>query len=935
MHRRRWADAGAASLVEREEELAVIEAVLASSRSGVGSVLLIEGPPGIGKSSLLSVARDRAAEMGMRVLCARGTEFEREYPLGVARQCLEPALRRERDRERLLRGPARLAGPLLLDVLETKETTSVGILHGLYWLVASLADEGPVLLAVDDAHWADEPSLRFLAYLARRVEELPVALVIGARGEHEARGGSAAAIVELRADPTIRRMEPPPLAVAGVQRLLGEGECGIADETFARACQHAAGGNPFLLGELARALRGDGVPFTAEGADRVTEVTPPTVTRTVAETLTRLGPRAIALARAAAVLGEGVELELAAELGQMAVAETTPVIAELVRCGLLEDAVVLRFRHPVLAGAVRAGFLAHERAAAHARAAALLRARGAAAERVALQLLHASAAGDEQTVSDLRLAAEHARTRGAPATAVILLQRALAEPPGPEVLGELLFELGRAELEVGRASDAADHLTEAHRRAIDPLTRGRVLPLLTRASPADPQARARIEELVDATLPEVEERDRELALRLRAIVVLQGRSVEGLPLAGATLGEAVVMGHLVFARMVPETSAAEIADIAKRAALQVDGLIEEGASSLAFTGMTLGLRWADRLDSAERLLDRAITIARRRGLITDFAHAMTMRAAVYRRAGRLRDAEADARVALGAMLDPEFSFARGVTPLVGSLLDQGRVEDAGRELAGVVVDEEIHDSPPMIPVLLARMWVRSARREHAGALADWEEAVRRANRMRGVNAGWIEDLTVVADVHHALGDRAAAEAIVAQALRLARRWDTPGALGQVFHAQARIATPGEQVELLRSAVEQLGRSPARLEDARARIALGGALRRQGHRVDSREPLREGYEMARRCGADGLAEAARTELRASGIQLRREAITGADALTPSERRIADMAAAGRSNAEIAQELFLTVKTIEMHLTHAYRKLDIRGRPELARALGSRT
>jgi DNA-binding CsgD family transcriptional regulator len=139
--------------------------------------------------------------------------------------------------------------------------------------------------------------------------------------------------------------------------------------------------------------------------------------------------------------------------------------------------------------------------------------------------------------------------------------------------------------------------------------------------------------------------------------------------------------------------------------------------------------------------------------------------------------------------------------------------------------------------------------------------------------------------------------------------------------------------LLRRSVELLAESPARFEEAKARVSLGSALRRAGHRVESREPLREGYELARHCGADGLAALARSELRASGIRLRREVATGADSLTPSERRIVEMAAAGLSNPEIAQELFLTVKTIEMHLTRSYRKLDIHGRAELAQALGA--
>jgi DNA-binding CsgD family transcriptional regulator len=211
----------------------------------------------------------------------------------------------------------------------------------------------------------------------------------------------------------------------------------------------------------------------------------------------------------------------------------------------------------------------------------------------------------------------------------------------------------------------------------------------------------------------------------------------------------------------------------------------------------------------------------------------------------------------------------------------------------------------------------------------------RARRSRGVNAGWMEDLEVAVGVYAALGEPDQAAATAAQAWELARAWDTPGALGHARAAQGRIAgSDTERVELLREAVEHFGQSPARYHDARARVNLGAALRRLGHRMQSREPLRDGYELAKRCGADGLAETARAELRASGIRLRHATGTGADALTPSERRIADMAASGQSNPEIAQELFLTVKTVEMHLTHAYRKLDIRGRAELEDALAGK-
>ena len=303
-----------------------------------------------------------------------------------------------------------------------------------------------MLLVVDDAHWADEPSLRFLAYVARRVESLPVALLIAARPAEE---GALAAIGE---DPATTRIEPPALGLDGVGRLLREH--GPVDDAFARACHDATGGNPFLLGELVRALRADGVPFTAAGAERVTEVTPPTVSRAVAATLARLGAEATALARAAAVLGDGIALDVAAELAGLPVERAAAAAGDLVRAGLLDDAAPMRFRHPILTAAVRAGLSTYDRAAAHARAADLLRARGAAPERVALQVLHAPPAGDADVVSELRVAADHASERGAPATAAALLARALAEPPEPALLGEVLFELGRAELATASAGCA-------------------------------------------------------------------------------------------------------------------------------------------------------------------------------------------------------------------------------------------------------------------------------------------------------------------------------------------------------------------------------------------------------------------------------------------------------------------------------------------------
>ena len=260
---------------------------------------------------------------------------------------------------------------------------------------------------------------------------------------------------------------------------------------------------------------------------------------------------------------------------------------------------------------------------------------------------------------------------------------------------------------------------------------------------------------------------------------------------------------------------------------------------LGFTGMSLGLIWTDRLVEAERICDRAIAYARRGAAsITDFASAMTMRANAHRRAGRLRDAEADARTALEAGIEREWSFMRGMAPLVCTLVDQGR-RRRGRGRALGRGRRGIPDSPPMLPVLLGRVWVRGARREHAAAAADWEEALRRglaARHERGVDRG-------LRRRGHRLRRRRRQRARDGDRRRGAEHRRRVGHAGRARTGAARQGAVGmsgdDAIDTLRGAVELLSQSPARFHEARARVSLGSALRRAGHRVDSREPLREG------------------------------------------------------------------------------------------------
>src|SRR5947209_2068307 len=268
----------------------------------------------------------------MCVLAARASELDRDFPFAVARQLFAPALARAGDerRARLLGGPAALAAPLLdlgpPQAELTGEDALWPLFHGLYWLTAALAEEGPLALIVDDAHWADAGSLRFLEFLLPRLQELPVLVAAAARpGE---------ALAALAVDDLARMVQPAALTAPAVARLVGATLAEAPDERFAQACHEATGGNPFLVGELARELARDQVRPRAAHAEIVRGLAPPTVARAVLVRLARLGPEATALARAVAVL-ERAPLRSAAALADVSEARAGELAAQLADAAIL------------------------------------------------------------------------------------------------------------------------------------------------------------------------------------------------------------------------------------------------------------------------------------------------------------------------------------------------------------------------------------------------------------------------------------------------------------------------------------------------------------------------------------------------------------------------------------------------------------------------
>ncbi|MGH9274544.1 MAG: helix-turn-helix transcriptional regulator, partial [Acidimicrobiales bacterium] len=328
--------------------------------------------------------------------------------------------------------------------------------------------------------------------------------------------------------------------------------------------------------------------------------------------------------------------------------------------------------------------------------------------------------------------------------------------------------------------------------------------------------------------------------------------------------------------------------------------------------------------------------ARGRGSLPRFISMATTRSNGAYRAGALADAEADGRDALEAarLYGHHFWLPGAVAAVLNPLVEHGRLEEANAVLRDSRVEEQHGGShafcwAAMFLPARARLRIAEGRREEgvADLLACGEHYESAVNRAPSLWAWRSEAAIVLA----ALGDVSRATELATAELGLAREFGGPRALGVALRGVGLVASGGSGVALLEEAAAVQDRSGAALEHARVLVDLGSALRHQGRRSDARAPLRDGLDVAIRCGADVLATRAQDELLATGAHPRRGRQTGPDALTPSERRVARLAAQGRTNPEIAQALFLTRRTVETHLTHAYQKLGISSRDALLSAL----
>jgi ATP/maltotriose-dependent transcriptional regulator MalT len=385
---------------------------------------------------------------------------------------------------------------------------------------------------------------------------------------------------------------------------------------------------------------------------------------------------------------------------------------------------------------------------------------------------------------------------------------------------------------------------------------------------------------------------------------------------------------------VAQGSAKDAADAARRALGNDAAIFTEESELVAPVTIVMTLIAADELALARHAAKRAVEIAREQGATTALVRALTLSSIVGFGEGDLISAEPDIRQAVELSRSAGSApMALAITPLlVEILIERDELLAAERELETTgMADGPIPRSPMFTLLFFARGHLRLERGEVEAALEDFEGLSYKEERLDFGHLTAAYAAPLLARALRAAGETPRARDLVDTLEALARRWGSPSSVVHMLRTRATAGSGEEAIRDLKEAVTLLADSPRRLERAHALVDLGEVLRREGCRTDSRTPLREALELARRCGAGRIAKRAHDELLASGETVRRYTPIGVESLTPSERRVAELAASGMTNRQIAQSLFVTVKTVEAHLSAAYDKLDIESRRQLPGAL----
>ena len=933
-------------IVDRDRELAALGRCVTDLLHGQAGAAVIEGPAGIGKSRLLAELCRQASEAGAIVIRARGSQLEREFGLGIVRQLFDAVVAQPEQRERWFTGAATAAGGVFDatdDVSHDGSDGLFGVLHGLYWLTVNLSAAGPLVVAVDDLQWADTGSLRFLGYLTRRLEGLPVLLVTTLRtGEpHDVEG----LLTDITDDPLTVTVAPAPLSRSGVADLVRERLGDGADEPFIAACHSTTSGNPLLLRQLLRALESDRVRPDASHADTVRAIGSRAVSSMVIRRFGRMPEVNRGVARAVAVLGDGASLPLVATLAGLSEEETAQAVGALARAEVLRDDYPLGFVHPLVRDAVYGDLSLAERQLAHERAATALTRAGATSEQVAAHLLLVPSRGDARVVEVLRDAAARDLARGAPESSAAYLRRALAEPPGQDCEAHVLAALGEVETRFDGPA-AVEHLRAAYDGLTDPAAKAtaaiRLATTLVFAGAPGEATRFALR-AVDA-LPAA------LVDQWQALVALAriGGFMHGLPPAAYALddlpgGPPAVVGEGPGARALAATLAWEtlLTGEQREEAMRLaefalaDGELQRVDAGLLWVVAAITLEMAGR--DMMPFWDQAMADAYERGTL--FAALSTYLWRGYTQ--WLRGDLLESYQSMVACTDQNHlygahevgqSYTDAVMAVV--LVARGELAEARRLLDGVKDRRRIGDGERLFHEASAELLIAEGR--YAEALVELDAA--RRWTITGDSPIWHRDRALRVTALRLLGRLEEATALADEAVAVAERWGALVAVGVALRLRGDVASDQGRHQ---AASADLDRACDLLRDSGARLELARALQSWGRARAAATPdgvpddeaaaaLKEALDLAEQCGAAPLRREVAELLGRAGVTVDAEA-RDERTLTTTEQRISKLAADGLTEREIAQALFVTPRTVQLTLESVCRRLGVAHVGELRQVL----
>ncbi|MET9382585.1 AAA family ATPase [Streptomyces sp. NPDC002928] len=939
---------GRRTLFERESELAAVDEALGEltglradgaepSDRPRGALLAFAGHAGIGKTTLLGEVRRRAVARGCTVLSARGGDQEQRVAFHVARQLLQPqfAGAAEADLRSALGSWYDIVGPALGICAPTEGAPpdQQGLRDGLDWVLTHLTvQRAPMVLLLDDAHWADPESLRWLAAFAPRAEELPLLVVVAYRPDELPDHAESFRRLPGRAGG--RPIDLEPLSAGAVARLVRETVGGHADDAFCRECWAVTAGNPFETVELTAKVRDRGLNPTEDGAHLLRDLAAAAKGSGLIARLERLGASTVRFAWACAVLGTEIPQTLAAAVAGLGHEEAADAADALRGARILTGESTLEFVHPLIATAVYRAIPAGFRVALHGQAAWCVVDAGLGPAAAARHLLETHPEGDPWVVQQLRAAAGETLRAGAPDAAHSYLARALREPPTAEHRAAILYELGCASL-LTEPATTVNHLRAALEEPIaDPELRHHIVYRLSQVLAHSD----RLAEASDTLAREIHVTD-DARVRLRMVAEQfmwdafradepdhPARSRRLTRLADRLKGRDLTERYIIGLRTWDAIQRGEPAHVALhhagRALAGGLGWAEPDRGFEVPVLVAVAFMYADRPGRAEELFAAGIADFERQGWRgAHLSFAYTLLAYVRYRRGRLAEAEDFVRAGLRLAErvgpgTPAHWYAVGI--LIEVLIARGRVAEAAQ-----TADDHSFSAPFPAAVVFPDaqtvhgelLLARGLAKEAAAELA----AAGRRLDPRGIrNPAWCPwQLHLARAESHDDPERAVATAL--EALARARQFGAPSAIGQALRTAAEVSAGSARVKYLEESVAHLERSPAAYELACALVSLGTELHRTGRTQEAAEHLYRGLDTAAQCGADGLAEAARDGLAAAGLRPRRLHTTETDTLTARERTAAALAARGRTETEIAGELHTDEQTVVRLLSAVYRKV----------------